>query len=260
MKRSTQFRPVIVIGAIFGLLAGLLAATVRPPASAQADAEPRLPIDLYLLIDDSSCMAGATFNNMSVDATIAAGVDRVLDQLDPERDRVALIGFGDTAELFVPLTSDWSRLRAGLEELTHRDGSARLDLGYHKIAAELRDGDLRNGALLTTLVLTDGPMMQAPDLARARAQALRTEFGARHFAIAVGTIAQYALLRQISEPGGFWVLEFGGDLISAFEEAGAAIVALAEEMAIATPTPAVPPTATPLPVTPRGYLPVLRRE
>jgi hypothetical protein len=189
-------------------------------------------------------------------------VDAVLEQLDPARDRAAMIGFGDTAEQITPLTADWAQLSADLSLLELRDGSARLDLAYRQVAESLKNGGAREGSLVVTLVLTDGPMMQYPELAVARATALRTDLGVRHYSIAMGTIAHFAMLRQISEPGGFWTLPFGGDLVSAYRKAGAAIVArsLQTPEFVPTPYPNPSPTATPGPLKARAYLPMLRGD
>jgi hypothetical protein len=259
MEMPSLYRYTALVGLPLAVLAWLLWPASLPPAAAQSGAELPQPIDVFFLIDDSNCMAGATLNHMdSIDA-IAAGLDAVLAQLDPERDRAALVGFGDEAEAFSPLTNDWDQLRTDLQKVTMRDGMARLDLAYLEVATMLREGDAREGALVVTIVVTDGPMMQAPQLATARARDLRTRFGVRHYNIAVGTIAQFALLREIAEPGGFWTLPFGGDLIAAYQKASEAIVALSYLAPAPIPTrdPADPGTATPEPMSAQGYLPSL---
>lgn len=238
----------------------LLAST--PLVSAQSAAESPRSIDLFFLMDDSSCLSTAKANDVPILEALGPSVDAIFEQLDPAGDRVAMIGFGDIAEQITPLTTDWAKLRADLTKLELRDGSARLDLAYREVADALKDGGAREGSLIVTLVLTDGPMMQFPELAQSQAVALSTDFGVRHYSIAVGTIAQFALLREISEPGGLWTLPFGGDLVSAYRKAGAAIVAKSLQTPEAVPTadPNPSPTVTPGSIQSRAYLPMLRRD
>ncbi|MCB0215838.1 MAG: VWA domain-containing protein [Chloroflexi bacterium] len=206
---------------------------------------PPKPLEIFVLIDDSNCLAGATLNEMDSKSAIRKGVEKVLDQIALGKDTVAVIGYGDTAEIFTPLSSDRDEILAGVDRVTMRDGSARLDLAYLKVAEELKSVRHREGVQVLTHNITDGPMMQAPELARARATALKSAYGARHYHIAVGTIAQYALLRQIAEPGGFWTIPFGGDVITPYTEFGAISAAFGFPAACPggpTPNPTSRPT------------------
>jgi hypothetical protein len=242
-----------------------------PRVLVRADCPPK-PMEIFILIDDSNCLAGATLNEMDSKSAIRAGVEKVLDRISLGKDTVAVIGYGDSAEIFTPLTSDREAILAGVDRVTMRDNSARLDLAYIKVAEELRSPRHRAQVQVLTHNITDGPMMQAPELARARAEALRSAYGAKHYHIAVGTIAQYALLRQISEPGGFWTLPFGGDVITPYTEFGVIAANIGFPAVCpggSTPMPTVlpnetPPAASPTPRRPeletRSFLPALFRE
>lgn len=225
---------------------------------------PPKPLEIYILVDDSNCLAGATLNGVDSITAIRMGVEKVLDQISLGKDTVSVIGYGDTAEIFQVLTDDREAILAGVRRLTMRDGSARLDLGYRKVAEELRSERHRAGTQALTINITDGPMMQYPELAQAMATTLKTNHGAMHYHIAVGTIAQFGLLRQMSEPGGFWTLPFGGDVITPYTEFGAIAADIGFPAACPsgpTPVPTQPTKPPPDPTRPfdrfRNFLPSL---
>ncbi len=207
---------------------------------------PPVPLEIFILIDDSNCLAGATLNGVDSRTAIKRGVERVLDQLDLGKDTVAVIGYGDTATIFTHLTDDRAAILAGVDAISMRDNSARLDLAYAEVARELKSPLHRLGTNVLTISITDGPMMQAPELAKARAAGLNRQ-GVRHAHIAVGTIAQYGLLRQIAEPGWFWDTPFGGDVITPYTEFGAISAGIGHPAVcpVGVPSPTTPPTVKP---------------
>jgi hypothetical protein len=102
-------------------------------------------------------------------------------------------------------------------------------------------------------------------LAEARAEALRGQ-GVKHYAIAVGPAAQHALLRGLSERGGYHEVPLSGDVITPYQEIGEDI-AEAADICLPPPTATPPvtavPSATDTPDTPRPadlFLPLLRDE
>ena len=205
---------------------------------------PPVPLEVFFLIDDSNCLAGATLNGVDAKTAIRRGVERVLDQISLGTDTAAVIGYGDAAVIFQTLTDDRGAILKGVDAITMRDNSARLDLAYLEVSKELKSQRHRLGTRVLTISITDGPMMQAPDVARARAQALNRQ-GVRHGHIAVGTIAQYTLLRQIAEPGWFWDVPFGGDVITPYTEFGAISAGIGRPSNCPTgPTTVPPPTVT----------------
>ena len=232
---------------------------------------PPQPLEVFFLIDDSNCLAGATLSGMDSRAAIRKGVEEAMKRfrLGPGgTDTAAVIGYGDTSEIFQTLTDDPDAVLAGVDRITMRDNAANLDLAYRDVSRELRSVRHRPGTRTMTINITDGPMMQAPEQAKAVADALRRQ-GARHYNIAVGTIAQYALLRQISEPDGFWTLPFGGDVLTPYNEFGQKVwdighPAVCPPGGTATPLPSQQPgTATPKPTVEltegRSFLPWLQR-
>jgi hypothetical protein len=216
-------------------------------AAAPARQTDPVPVTVFFLMDDSNCMAGNTLNGMDAEIAIQKGAEALMDQLDMQRDRAAVVLFGDTATLAQGPTHDRQAVSDGVAALTMRGDSARLDLGYLEvgkaIAADTAAGEKR----YATVVITDGPMMQAPELAKARAASLQRQ-GVRHYAIAIGTIAQYGLLRQIAEPEGFFDLPFGGDVISPYQYIGKILAGVPLEPWV-TATPGATQTPRPEPGT-----------
>lgn len=215
------------------------------------------PLEVYFLIDDSTCLLNSSLNGMAAVDAIAKGVEAVLDTMQLGRDTAAVIGFGDTAEIYQTLTVDKAALVAAARRVAMRDGQANLDLAYDEVRRELRSPRHRPLAQLVTVTVTDGPMMASPRRAEVRAEQLRG-MGARHYNIGVGPIVQHATLRGIAEPGGYRDIPLGGDVITAYVELGAMFVPLGRDcVPVAELTPPAPPepTATPEP----GEPPVVRR-
>ena len=206
---------------------------------------PPLPMEVFFLIDDSNCLAGATLNGMDSRAAIHKGIDEAMKRfglVKGGKDTAAVIGYGDTSEIFQTLIDDPEAVLAAVDRITMRDSAANLDLAYRDVARELRTARHRPGTRTMTINITDGPMMQAPEQAKAVAESLRKQ-GARHYNIAVGTIAQYALLRQISEPDGFWTIPFGGDVITPYTDFGGMVLDIGHPVVCPPATPTAQPTA-----------------
>ncbi|RIL06841.1 hypothetical protein DCC79_15190 [bacterium] len=195
-----------------------------PQVIVKADCPP-MQLEVFFLIDDSNCLAGATLNGVDSRTAIRRGVERVLDQLSLGKDTASVIGYGDTAQVFQVLTDDREAILTGVDRITMRDNTARLDLAYVEVGREMKTPRHRPGSQVLTISITDGPMMPNPGVASARATALNL-LGVKHYHIAVGSIAQYPLLRGIAEPGGFWELPFGGDVITPYTEFGAIAAAM----------------------------------
>lgn len=215
------------------------------------------PLEVYFLIDDSTCLLNSSLNGMAAVDAIAKGVEAVLETMKLGRDTAAVIGFGDTAEIYQTLTIDQEALVAAARRVAMRDGQANLDLAYDEVRRELRSPRHRPLAQLVTVTVTDGPMMASPRRAEVRAEQLRG-MGARHYNIGVGPIVQHATLRGIAEPGGYRDIPLGGDVITAYQELGAMFVPLGRDcvpVAELTPAATAAPTATP----PPGEPPVVHR-
>lgn len=220
------------------------------------------PLEVYFLIDDSTCLLNSSLNGMAAVDAIAKGIEEILDTMRLGRDTAAVIGFGDTAEIYQTLTVDKAALVKAARRVAMRDGQANLDQAYDEVRRELRSPRHRPSAQLVTVAVTDGPMMASPRRAEVRAEQLRG-MGARHYNIGVGPIVQHATLRGIAEPGGYRDIPLGGDVITAYQELGGLFVPLGRDcvpVAELTPRATPQPTATAEPGTPppvfRAYLPM----
>jgi len=238
---------------------GLPGRTEFPVPIVEVIAPPCLPraLEVYFLIDDSTCLFNTRLSGMDALEAIAEGVDRSLDQMSLGRDTAAIIGFGDTAELFQPLTTDREALLDAVMRVAMRDMSARLDLAYDEVRSEMRSPRHNPRAQVVTVTITDGPMMAAPERSSARAEFLRRE-GVLHYIIAVGPIVQHSILRPIAEPDGYRHIALGGDAIGEYETLAALYGPLGGVcVPIGEPTPTVPiVTPTPDPAvspTPSGF-------
>jgi hypothetical protein len=227
-RRAGLAAVVMLVGA------GMAGHAAAAPARQQAP----VPLTVFFLADDSNGLAGATLSGMDSRSAIKKGAEVLMDQLDMGRDRAAVVLFGDTAVLAQGPTHDRQAVIDGLEKLTMRDSLARLDHGYNEVRKAIMTDTASGEMHYATVTITDGPFMEAPELALARAQGL-TRQGVRHYTIAVGTIAQYGLLRQIAEPNGAFEFPAGGDIVAAYEQIGKILAGLATE-----PWPTPYPTGT----------------
>ena len=196
-----------------------------PEVRIPGDQCPPQGLEVYFLIDDSTCLFGSTLNEQLALEAIAKGVEKNLEEMslgpDPDGDKAAVIGFGDTAVVYQQLTHDKEAIIEAVLKVAMLDRSARLDLAYNEVRREIADSGLHDPSKqLVTVAVTDGPMMAAPDRSKMRADQLRAQHDALHYTIGVGPIVQHALLRQIAEPGGYRSLPLGGDVILAYEELG----------------------------------------
>lgn len=236
--------------------------TIFPIPEVEVVAPPCMPraLEIYILVDDSTCLLNTKLSGMSAIQAIAEGTDNLLDTLSMGRDTAAVIGFGDTAELFQELTTDQRAVYDGILRVAMRDSSARLDLAYEEVRRELRSPRHNPRAQVVTLAITDGPMMAAPDRSVARAEQLERESGALHYVIAVGPIVQHTILKAIAVEGGYRHIALGGDILEEFDYMATVIGPLAEDCLPVDPTPRpTEPAATPTPVRDpeRLYLPSL---
>jgi hypothetical protein len=193
------------------------------------------PLEVMFLIDDSNCLYGQTLNDMDARSAIKKGIEAVLAGLDPGVDQAAVIGFGDRAITFQSLTHDHDLILDAGDRVSMRDSQARLDYGFQAVARELQGPSHDPAANVVTIIVTDGPMMQAPELAELQGLALQ-RMGVRHYSIGVGFVTQHAVLRTLSEPGGYYEIPFGGDVITPYTQIGATISTLGQDCTPSSPT------------------------
>ncbi len=234
--------------------------TEFPVPQVRVRASPCAPLrlEIFFLIDDSNCLVGAWLNGVPALEAIKVGMAEMLALGPLGRHQAAVIGFGDRAVLFQPLTSDTEAVLQAVDQISFADNSARLDLAFVETDIELASTRHRARSQPVTVIVTDGPMTPALDLAVARGEALRRA-GVKHYSIAIGDslLAQQAALRSISEPGGFRALAYNGDVISVFRDFAQQFEALTVTCPGPTPSPASPAT----PVRPRFslFMPLARR-
>ncbi len=231
---------------------GMPGETVFPIPVVEVVAPPCMPrpLEIYFLVDDSTCLLNTKLSGMSALQAIAEGADNLLDTVSLGRDTAAVIGFGDTAELFQELTTNQKAVYDGILRVAMRDSSARLDLAFEEVRRELRTARHNPRAQVVTITITDGPMMAAPDRSVARADQLKRESDAIHYVIAVGPIVQHTILKAIAVEGGYRHIALGGDIIEEFDYVATLLAPIAEDCIPvgSTPDPGEP-TVTPTPPT-----------
>ncbi len=119
---------------------------VRPP---QQQEDTHLPLNLCLVLDQSTSMRGARLNRMQ------AAVEKVLEKLGPD-DVISIVGFSDRAQVLVPAgtAQEKSRVLARVKGMT-ASGGTEIYQGLQTGVAEMRRLPL--GRYLNHLILlTDG--------------------------------------------------------------------------------------------------------
>jgi len=151
------------------------------------------PVDVVLLVDTSSSMAGAKL------AAAKLAAETFLGQLDlrPGGDRAALIGFDATADVAQPLTGDRAALTAAVGGLATAVGT-RLDLGLVEAAAELTGPRARGGADRAIVLLTDGRPQGGTEAAVLSAAATARATGGGVWAVGLGGDVLVDVLEQIT--------------------------------------------------------------
>ena len=174
--------------------------------------------DAVLVLDVSSSMRGAKL------AAAKEAAKAFVDLMQPARDRVALVAFDREARLASPLGSDLAALRAAIDALGTRQGTA-IDLGIALAYEELRSTRRRADATPALILLTDGqqPEGQAAilDLGGRMCEA-----GIQVYAIGLGDAeaVDFQLLRQLAcRPNMAFLAPQVGDLRQVYESIAAEI-------------------------------------
>jgi Ca-activated chloride channel family protein len=110
--------PVLYLGAIAALLVGLARPTMIVPV-------PREDATVILTMDVSGSMKATDVSPTRLDAARAAAIS-FIDQL-PENVRVGIVAFASEPVTLVTPTTDRSQLKAALDSLRPRDGTAMGD-------------------------------------------------------------------------------------------------------------------------------------
>lgn len=123
-----------------------LMAEVYPP---QQQEDTRLPLNLCLVLDQSTSMRGARLNR------VQAAVEKVLEKLGPD-DVISIVGFSDRAQVLVPtgVVQEKSRILARVKGMT-ASGGTEIYQGLQAGVAEMRRLPLSR-YLNHLILLTDG--------------------------------------------------------------------------------------------------------
>lgn len=175
---------------------------------------PGRPVDALLVIDTSNSMAELApgGGRTKLDAARSAAT-ALVDLLDPDADRVAVIAFNRSATVVLPPTADAAGVRAALARLTV-DAGTRIDLGLSAAGDVLATAG-RPGARAAVILLTDG--LQSTDgvpegAVLAQADRLKAA-GAWVHAVGLGEAIDQPLLRAIAgDPDRFHASPTASDL------------------------------------------------
>ncbi|MCB9175713.1 MAG: VWA domain-containing protein [Caldilineae bacterium] len=174
--------------------------------------------DAVLVLDVSSSMRGAKLT------AAKEAAKAFVDLMQPARDRVALVAFDHEARLASPLGSDLTALRAAIDALGTRQGTA-IDQGLAAAYDELRSSRRRPDATPALILLTDG---QQPDGQSAILDlgGRMCEAGVQVYAIGLGDAeaVDFQLLRRLAcRPAMAFLAPQVGDLRRIYESIAAEI-------------------------------------
>ena len=144
----------------------------------------RVPVDCLLVIDVSATSELTTAKRFALD---------MIDRFSPQ-DRIGLVAFGTTAWLELPLTSNRSRLKTAIADLTMGGKSAfgdALQLARQELVANGR-GD----AILAEILLTDGQSNIGRD-PQAEGEAAKA-MGIKALSVGIGTLIHRSLLEMLA--------------------------------------------------------------
>lgn len=187
------------------------------PVLVREECTPELrKVDLVLVIDASSTMLEHTRSGRTkLDAAIAAA-NMLATDLNPDRDRLGLVWFNDTAHLELALTLDRPAFRAALGRIQVRE-LTRIDLGVAIAHAALIGDARRHDATPVLMLLTDGRSNPGPEsLAVAEATAAKID-NIIVFTVGIGDrIDAPSLKAMASSPSHYVLAPDGEDLPSAY--------------------------------------------
>ncbi|MCB0217532.1 MAG: VWA domain-containing protein [Caldilineae bacterium] len=150
------------------------------------------PVDVVLLVDTSSSMAGQKLEDAKQAAATFVGL------IDLRRDQAAVVGFNNVARLAAGLGSDLSTLQSAIERLESSPGT-RIDLALQAAVTELIGPRRKPGNQGVIVLLSDGSQSGASaELRRAALEA--RSLGALIYAVGLGSDVDMDQLRSIAGP------------------------------------------------------------
>jgi Mg-chelatase subunit ChlD/sugar lactone lactonase YvrE len=150
-----------------------------------------LPVDVVLVLDTSSSMAGA-----KLDAALRSARSFVA-LLDLPHDRAAVVTFDSQARTAQPLTGDRQRLDAALTRQPTALGT-RIDRGLTQALGELLGPRRRSAADPVIVLLTDGRPQGGSEADTATAARMARDLGTLVYAIGLGSDVDPRTLTDIA--------------------------------------------------------------
>ncbi len=122
---------------------------VQAVSSGSPMSKPTMPLNLFLVIDNSSSMRGDRLSQ------VKEASRRIIDKMG-EKDHLALITFNDNADLIIPLQriSDKASLKSKID-LIDAAGGTEMSNGLHRTMVEMQRAILTNSRT-HIILLTDG--------------------------------------------------------------------------------------------------------
>ncbi|MCB0216722.1 MAG: VWA domain-containing protein, partial [Chloroflexi bacterium] len=165
--------------------------------------DPVRPLDLVLVVDTSQSMGAAGLDPGTKLGAAQAAAGDFVDRLDLARDRVAVVGFNETATVALGLSADRARIGLALSGLTLGAGT-RIDAGL-RAARGILQTEGRTDAGSVVILLTDGrhggpaadPLLESDRLRR---------LGSLIYCIGLGDDLDPALLEAIASPPGSFLV------------------------------------------------------
>jgi Ca-activated chloride channel family protein len=197
VSRAPGFRRHLPVALFLAALAAMLVGLARPHAALSV---PREEATVMLAMDVSRSMVATDVRPTRLAAAQAA-VKRFLERL-PEKYRVGVIAFSNTAEVVSPPTQDRAIVRAAIDALRPASGTAIGDAIKRSLDAA-RIGPALPGRRATLpptsiLLLSDGAQTQGNLRPQAAALLARRE-GVRVHTVALGTSDAVV---EVPRPGG----------------------------------------------------------
>lgn len=155
----------------------------------------RSPVDVVLIIDTSTSMREETSGGRSKLDAAQGGARALIDALDLEQDRAAVVSFDDDARIGARLTSERSALIHALAGLEHAAGT-RIDRGLEVAVLALDDARSGPDVVSAVVLLTDGrPTGTTDEAVVAAADGIRA-LSAVIFAVGLGEDVDAPLLER----------------------------------------------------------------
>lgn len=159
----------------------------------------RKPLDIVLVIDRSSSMAGF-FGTSKLDSAKAAAKTFV-SKVQLGTDQVGVVEFNSIADVVRPLDTDRAALERAIDSLVADDGTA-IDQGVEVARQELKSLHHRNTATGVIVLLSDGGSDYGSAMSSAESA---KKDGMRVVTIGLGTDANQDLLKGIaSDPNDYY--------------------------------------------------------